>query len=84
MSDGSITLADIAAGTDTLILACTRCERVGQYSVDKLIINHGQRFGIPLLTKLSAECPRRQSVSAYGLCGIRAPELSALFLTRAG
>ena len=80
---GSITLADVAARTDVLVVACTRCERAGKYRLDTLIINHGRRFGIPaLLRTLSADCPKRLSVSAYDLCGVHCPELSALFLGR--
>ena len=74
---GSITLDDVAARADVLVVACSRCDRAGRYSVDTLIIYHGRRFGIPsLLTKLSADCPKRQSISVYDLCGVHAPELS--------
>ena len=81
---GSITLADVAARTDALVVACTRCDRAGRYSVGTLIRRHGRRFGIPsVLTKLSADCAKRESLSAYDLCGIHAPELSELFLEKA-
>jgi hypothetical protein len=33
-----------------------------------------------MLRTLSADCPKRQSVSAYDLCGVHCPELPALFL----
>jgi hypothetical protein len=80
---GAITLADVAARTDALVVACTRCDRAGRYSLDTLIINHGRRFGIPaLLVKLSANCPKRLSVSGYDMCGIHAPELPALFMPK--
>jgi hypothetical protein len=83
MTAGAITLADVAARTDVLVVACTRCKRAGQYSLDTLIRRHGPLFGVPaLLRHLSADCPRRQSVSAYDLCGIHCPELPALFLGR--
>jgi hypothetical protein len=36
-----------------------------------------------LLGMLSADCPKRQSITAYDLCGVL-PELSALFLARTG
>src|ERR1700722_14381512 len=35
-----------------------------------------------LLRKLAADCPKRKSLSAYDLCGVHCPELSALFLNR--
>ena len=57
--------------------------QAGRHRLDTLIINHGRRFGIPsLLAKLSVDCPKRQSVSAYDLCGVHAPELSELFLEK--
>lgn len=82
---GSITLADVAARTDGLVVACTRCERAGRYSLDTLIRRHGPAFGVPaLLRHLSADCPKRQSISVYDLCDAHAPELSTLFLGRRG
>jgi hypothetical protein len=80
---GSITLADVAARTDTLVVACTQCDRAGRYSLHTLIKRYNRRLGVPeLLAKLSADCPKRQSVSAYDLCGIHCPGLSTLFLNR--
>lgn len=80
-SGGSIALADLAERTDTLIVACSRCERTGRYPVAKLILRYGHAFGVPhLLRELSADSTKRASISAYDFCGIHAPELSALFL----
>ena len=82
---GAITLADVAARTGVLAVACTRCDTAGRYRLDTLIGRHGRRFGIPsLLAKLSADCPIRKSVSAYDLCGIHCPELSALMVAKPG
>jgi hypothetical protein len=82
---GSITLGDVAARTDTLVVAYTKCEWTERYSLRTLIRRRGRRCGVPkLLAKLSAGCPKGESVSAYDLCGIHCPELSALFLGRAG
>ena len=68
-----------------LNVACSRCDRAGRYKLDVLIARHGPNFGIPmLLRKLASDCPKRKSVSAYDLCGIHCPELSALFLNRPG
>ena len=39
---GSITLDAVAERTDTLAVACSRCDRTGQYRLDTLIINHGR------------------------------------------
>jgi hypothetical protein len=78
---GSITLYEIAARTDTLVVACTRCERVGRYPLPTLIRRYGRAFPIPLLLRdLSADCPKRESITVYDLCGIHCPDLPALFL----
>jgi hypothetical protein len=80
---GTITLADVAERTDTLTVACTRCERSGRYPVVLLVKRHGRRCGVPeLLQRLSADCPRRASVKTYDLCGVHCPELAGLFLNR--
>jgi hypothetical protein len=83
MMSGSITLGAVAERTAVLNVACTRCERVGRYNLDVLIARHGPNFGIPmLLRKLAADCPKRKSRSAYDLCGVHCPDLSALFMKR--
>jgi hypothetical protein len=82
---GAIILSDVAERTAILNVACSRCERAGRYQVENLIAEHGRWFGVPaLLALLSVDCPKRQSVSAYDLCGIHCPELPALFLNQPG
>jgi hypothetical protein len=81
VSGGSITLGDVAEHTAVLAVACSRCERVGRYRLGILIPLHGADFGIPeLLRLLSKTCPKRESLSAYDLCGVHCPELSSFFL----
>jgi hypothetical protein len=66
-------------------IACSWCERGGRYRLETLIARHGPNFSIPLLLELlSADCAKRESLSAYDLCGIHAPELSGLFMARPG
>jgi hypothetical protein len=74
----ALSLADVAARTDLLEIACTKCDRAGRYRVDTLIQRYGSGVRIPdLLRVLSAGCPMRESVSPYALCGCHAPGLSA-------
>ena len=78
---GSILLRDVARRTAVLVVACSRCERTGRYSLQSLIARHGASCSIPLLLRLlSADCPKRDSLSAYDLCGTHCPELSSLFM----
>jgi hypothetical protein len=80
MASGSISLAQVAAHTAGLAIACSRCDRAGRYRLDTLLARHGGDFGIPeLLRLLSADCPKRHSLGAYDLCGIHCPELPAFF-----
>jgi hypothetical protein len=81
MAAGSITLYEVAAKTDTLVVACTKCDRAGRYPLVTLIRRYGRAYPIPhLLRELSADCPKRQSVTVYDLCGIHCPDLPRLFL----
>lgn len=81
VSGGSITLEQVAERTETLNIACSRCERAERYRLDALIRRHGRTCGVPkLLGVLCADCPKRKSVSVYDLCGIHCPELPTLFL----
>jgi hypothetical protein len=71
VASGSITLEQVAAHTALRAVACSRCDRAGRYNLNTLIAPHGPAFGIPeLLRLLSGDCPKRQSVSAYDLCGV--------------
>jgi hypothetical protein len=80
MAAGSLSLGDVASRTADLAVACTRCYRAGRYHLAKLIDRHGSAFPVPeLLRLLSADCPKRASVSAYDVCGAHFPELYGLF-----
>jgi hypothetical protein len=74
---GSISLGQVAAHTEVLIVACSRCERVERYRLKTLIARHGPAFPVPdLLRRLSEGCPKR----TYDLCGIHCPELSQFLM----
>jgi len=80
MAGGSITLDQVAAHVAVLAVACSRCDRAGRYNLDTLIARHGANLGIPeLLNLLSEDCPKRQSLSAYDLCGVHCPDLPTFF-----
>jgi hypothetical protein len=63
-------------------VACKRCNRAGKYKLAKLIEQHGRSFPIPLLLdELAGDCPKRESVTVYDLCGIFCPGLAELSLS---
>ena len=83
MSSGSITLGMVAVHTPVLRISCTRCDRVGQYRLKKLIARHGPAFPVPdLLHLLSKDCLKRKSITAYDQCGAHCPELPKFFLRK--
>jgi hypothetical protein len=54
------TLAEIAAPTSMLTVACSRCERRSRYRLDTLIARHGADAGVRVIVpELTADCPRR-------------------------
>ncbi|MDQ6740871.1 MAG: hypothetical protein M3021_11095 [Actinomycetota bacterium] len=62
---GSLTLLDVTGKTDTLVIACRRCDRAGGYPVATLIERHGRSFPIPtLLHTLSRGLCRRAENTA--------------------
>jgi hypothetical protein len=46
---GSLALSDILEKTDTLVTACSRCNRAGRYPMTILIKQHGATYTVPLL-----------------------------------
>lgn len=56
-------------------IICTKCDRQGDYSTARLQARYGD-IGMPdLLTRLSADCPRRIANRILDLCGaVYAPE----------
>lgn len=78
---GSIALGEAAKHTAVLTVACTRCDRAGKYRLETIITRHREDFGVQdLLRLLSDDCPKRNSVTVYDLCGIHCPQLPAFFL----
>jgi hypothetical protein len=80
---GSLALLDLFEKTDTLVTACSRCNRVERHPVAILIKRHGRYFTVPeLLHDLSHGCVKRGSVDQPDLCGVHCPDLPALFISR--
>ena len=79
---GILTLWDVAEKTDTLVIACSRCDRAGRYPVATLIEKHGPHHTIPaVLRTLAADCRKFTSLAAiYDTCGLHCPELPKIFM----
>jgi hypothetical protein len=65
------TLADVMARADALAIACSKCDRAGQYAVATLAERYSPQFAVAdLLRLLSVGCPMRESISPCAVCGI--------------
>jgi hypothetical protein len=52
-------------------IACSKCDRAGQYPVETLIERYGPQFAVDdLLRLMSVGCPMRESTGPYAPCGI--------------
>jgi hypothetical protein len=54
-------------------LACSKCERRGQYKRDRLIAEHGADILLPDLRHVLARCDRRTKLG--DACGVYYPDL---------
>jgi len=83
MPAGVTLLGQVAARLPLLEIACNRCDRRGRLRTERLVAQHGPGTSMPdLLTRLSADCPRRQAMERGQLadvCGIHCPQLTQLF-----
>jgi hypothetical protein len=66
---GAQTLSDVHGASLTLI--CAPCKREGRYSVARLKAKYGNPALLDLRAFLSADCPKRASLSVYGRCQAR-------------
>src|SRR5262245_60784698 len=77
-SSGAITFGDLVGRLDMLRVACSKCDRVGRYSVASLIECHGANAGLPdWKEQLTTDCPLRAKPAVWNLCGARFPDLAA-------
>jgi hypothetical protein len=80
MSDGYILLREVASHTDMLEVACTKCERRGRVSLERLIAEHGpMRPVASLREQLAGDCERMQQTNPYDRCDTYFPNLPAFF-----
>jgi hypothetical protein len=77
---GYLTLGEVQRKTNKLCVDCTACDRKGQYDVGKLIGEHGTDYSlVELRINLAGDCPRMVQKNYSAQCGVRYPELGALF-----
>jgi len=62
MPHGSFSLGEAAAQLHMLRLWCEKCDRSGQYRIDRLIEKYGPDIALPDLRHELAECPHRRDM----------------------
>lgn len=71
-----LTFGDIQGKLDMLRVECTRCPRKGQYSVAKLIAQHGRRGNMTKwLYDLKGDCPKRDAHLLHDRCDLICPDM---------
>jgi hypothetical protein len=76
MSWTYLTFGDIAGKLHMLHIECTRCQRKGQYSVAKLIAQHGLRGNMSKwASDLKGDCPKRDAFQMHERCDLICPDL---------
>ena len=75
--DGALTLSDLVGKLNTLRIACERCERSGQYRVDRLIARYGGDQKLPdWIREVTADCTIRVQGETYSeRCRAICPDL---------
>jgi len=79
---GAITFGDLEGKLDVLRVACTKCDRRGQYRLANLIKSQGPDTKlVDWKEDITADCPKRANdrVAMLDLCGAGFPDLIALF-----
>jgi hypothetical protein len=67
---GAITLGDLAGQLDVLRVACSKCDRAGQYPVARFIDLYGADMGLPdFKDAITGNCPLRDQPATWDLCG---------------
>lgn len=80
MTEGALTLGQVADRILMLDVVCNQCERRGCLSTARQVERHGRRVTMPtLLDLLARDCERRKSGSMYRVCGAHFPQLSVMF-----
>jgi hypothetical protein len=74
--DGSITFSDMVGKLDMLRVTCAKCGRKGRYNVRQLVKEFGRDGKLTdWLSRITADCPKKQSVDMSDQCGARCPDL---------
>jgi len=78
--DGAITFSDLIGKLDDLRVSCEKCGRSGRYQVQRLIRDRGRDGKIvDWLDQITADCPKKATISWNDRCAARCPDLAKVF-----
>lgn len=75
---GAVPLSEVAARTQRLVIACSRCVRRGRYTTARLVATYGADFPLTDLGAELANCTRRSASAHHERCDVYFPELVAI------
>jgi hypothetical protein len=76
MARPDLTFGDVAGKLHMLPIECTRCTRKGQYSVAKLLAQHGYRGNMSKwVSDLRGDGPKRNAAQLHERCDLICPDL---------
>ena len=77
MPDGALTPADLLGRIQVINVECLKCNCRGRYKVRTLVKEIGLDGNLAnWLSRLSADCPRKNAHSFTDRCDVRCPDLS--------
>jgi hypothetical protein len=79
-ASGLITIGDVAARTDRLVVACNRCGWSIEYSIATLLQRYGVRYPIPSFLQKLQNGPGCEANRLDDVCGVNCPELAPLLM----
>ena len=74
--DGATIFGDLIGKLDILRVSCDKCGRNGRYRLSRLIQDRGRDAKVTdWLDQITADCPKRATVSWHDRCRARCPDL---------
>lgn len=71
-----VVLGDLVGRIERLEVRCTRCDRAGRVTLNKLLAEHGADMAMPQLAVLLAgDCPKANATNVAERCFVIFPQL---------
>lgn len=85
MRRGAVTLVEVSDSVDSLRVVCSKCGRLSQSHVERLIYDFGPHETVSAWTaRITADCPRRRTANLADPCAARLVDLPTSAWTEGG